>query len=86
VPFLPPKRIQVESGSQEREFWGQRLAGQIGRMVPAETERAKPTPRMPAKCGQISQVSTIPQMARLRGGRDRDRTCDPYHVKVVLFR
>ena len=21
-----------------------------------------------------------------RGGRDRDRTCDPYHVKVVLFR
>jgi hypothetical protein len=23
---------------------------------------------------------------RVRGGRDRDRTCDPYHVKVVLFR
>jgi integrase len=23
---------------------------------------------------------------RLDGGRDRDRTCDPYHVKVVLFR
>jgi hypothetical protein len=22
----------------------------------------------------------------LGGGRDRDRTCDPYHVKVVLFR
>ena len=21
-----------------------------------------------------------------RGGRDRDRTCDPYHVKVVLSR
>ncbi len=21
-----------------------------------------------------------------RGGRDRDRTCDPYHVKVVLYR
>jgi hypothetical protein len=20
------------------------------------------------------------------GGRDRDRTCDPYHVKVVLSR
>jgi hypothetical protein len=20
------------------------------------------------------------------GGRDRDRTCDPYHVKVVLIR
>jgi hypothetical protein len=23
---------------------------------------------------------------RKNGGRDRDRTCDPYHVKVVLFR
>jgi integrase len=23
---------------------------------------------------------------RVDGGRDRDRTCDPYHVKVVLFR
>ena len=22
----------------------------------------------------------------VNGGRDRDRTCDPYHVKVVLFR
>src|SRR5262245_4785319 len=24
--------------------------------------------------------------AEKHGGRDRDRTCDPYHVKVVLFR
>jgi hypothetical protein len=24
--------------------------------------------------------------SRVNGGRDRDRTCDPYHVKVVLFR
>jgi hypothetical protein len=23
---------------------------------------------------------------RISGGRDRDRTCDPYHVKVVLYR
>ena len=22
----------------------------------------------------------------INGGRDRDRTCDPYHVKVVLYR
>ncbi len=32
-----------------------------------------------------------PLWGRLRrgpynGGRDRDRTCDPYHVKVVLSR
>ena len=85
-PSLPPKRIQVESGSQEREFWGQRLAGQIGPTFPAETERPKPTARMPAKCGHISQVSTNPQMARMRGGCDRDRTCDPYHVKVGRLR
>jgi hypothetical protein len=32
---------------------------------------------------------SIPKNAiksRKNGGRDRDRTCDPYHVKVVLFR
>ena len=31
----------------------------------------------------------IPEMLgkqRVGGGHDRDRTCDPYHVKVVLFR
>jgi hypothetical protein len=26
------------------------------------------------------------EKSRKNGGRDRDRTCDPYHVKVVLFR
>jgi len=25
-------------------------------------------------------------LRRRDGGRDRDRTCDPYHVKVVLSR
>jgi hypothetical protein len=34
-----------------------------------------------AKGGQNWQVFTNCQMARLSGGRDRDRTCDPYHVK-----
>ena len=28
---------------------------------------------------------TTPPMGK-DGGRDRDRTCDPYHVKVVLSR
>ena len=31
----------------------------------------------------------IPEMLKKqgdRGGHDRDRTCDPYHVKVVLSR
>jgi len=25
-------------------------------------------------------------LMKKHGGCDRDRTCDPYHVKVVLFR
>ena len=33
---------------------------------------------------------TVPESSRKsltgNGGRDRDRTCDPYHVKVVLYR
>jgi hypothetical protein len=29
---------------------------------------------------------TIPPLRVRNGGRDRDRTCDPYHVKVVLSR
>jgi integrase len=31
-------------------------------------------------------IPELPAKQRVRGGRDRDRTCDPYHVKVVLFR
>ena len=28
----------------------------------------------------------LPPLLEIVGGRDRDRTCDPYHVKVVLYR
>jgi hypothetical protein len=42
--------------------------------------------KKPANGGPSSQVSITSRIARLDGGRDRDRTCDPYHVKVVLFR
>ena len=28
-------------------------------------------------------IAQQPNFARIDGGRDRDRTCDPYHVKVV---
>jgi hypothetical protein len=30
-------------------------------------------------------IEQQPNFARIDGGRDRDRTCDPYHVKVVLL-
>jgi hypothetical protein len=32
------------------------------------------------------QFPKVFEKPRQNGGRDRDRTCDPYHVKVVLFR
>jgi hypothetical protein len=38
---------------------------------------------------QAIGARVIPEMLRkqrVRGGHDRDRTCDPYHVKVVLSR
>ena len=31
-------------------------------------------------------VTRLQRKDRISGGRDRDRTCDPYHVKVVLYR
>jgi hypothetical protein len=36
--------------------------------------------------GPKSTTQNNPQVFDIDGGRDRDRTCDPYHVKVVLFR
>jgi hypothetical protein len=41
--------------------------------------------------GELEKIGArvMPQeleSSRDSGGRDRDRTCDPYHVKVVLFR
>jgi hypothetical protein len=35
-----------------------------------------------ASRGLSSRVSGYLEISRLRGGCDRDRTCDPYHVKV----
>ena len=41
-----------------------------------------------ATCVQVplSEASGVFENPGKSGGRDRDRTCDPYHVKVVLFR
>ena len=35
-------------------------------------------------CELVGQV--LDELGDLNGGRDRDRTCDPLHVKEVLFR
>src|SRR5258708_16746073 len=43
------------------------------------TDAGKPQLRL-AGCEKGERGSSL----RLDGGHDRDRTCDPYHVKVVL--
>jgi hypothetical protein len=39
-----------------------------------------------AALAPTQDVGKTPQIPDNSGGRDRDRTCDPYHVKVVLYR
>jgi hypothetical protein len=62
-------------------------ASSVGGGIEAYERRANiysRTLRSGAGAGPESQMKTIVNF--LNGGRDRDRTCDPYHVKVVLFR
>ena len=42
--------------------------------------------KKPAIGGHLSRRSTVCEKSGMDGGRDRDRTCDPLHVKEVLFR
>ena len=42
--------------------------------------------KSPQFAGKIRECGTRSDPYELGGGRDRDRTCDPYHVKVVLSR
>jgi hypothetical protein len=43
--------------------------------------------RLNGEGGPLSRVGDgICGSVELDGGHDRDRTCDPYHVKVVLSR
>jgi hypothetical protein len=55
---------------------------QTGLVGPAEATLVRAT------CVQVAAASIGGSFlsAWKDGGRDRDRTCDPYHVKVVLFR
>ena len=38
------------------------------------------------RCGRDERRPRAVRSGEMDGGRDRDRTCDPYHVKVVLYR
>jgi hypothetical protein len=42
--------------------------------------------KTPLLAGFFAFSSFVDRKQRLGGGRDRDRTCDPLHVKEVLFR
>jgi hypothetical protein len=50
------------------------------RPAPAERRSRKANTTKPADSGLTWPVSIKRQRIRLRGGCDRDRTCDPYHV------
>ena len=38
------------------------------------------------KMSEVTSLGSSRNSLTGNGGRDRDRTCDPYHVKVVLYR
>ena len=76
----------AEHERRERDFSPRRPAARYGLMRRQKLRARKLKAKKPADRGPSSRVSTNCEIARLDGGRDRDRTCDPYHVKVVLFR
>jgi hypothetical protein len=53
---------------------------------PQRLKGAKPVAEIPAQRGLSEPGWKLPGSEGLGGGHDRDRTCDPYHVKVVLSR
>src|SRR5262249_58901106 len=61
-----------------------RLATEKGRARYRRPDAEKSTTRKAANRGLTLPVSGNLVIGRLRGGCDRDRTCDPYHVKVVV--
>ena len=78
-PFCRPSTSSRER-SQEREFWGQRLAGQLRSHVPRRDLRAKTHTEMPAKCGHISPGSDKSANRLLIGaGSYADR-----HAKLLI--
>jgi hypothetical protein len=72
----------AERRRQERDFLPRRPPPQYGLMRRQEQRDRKLRANKPTNRGPRLQVSTKLRMARLGGGCDRDRTCDPYHVKV----
>ena len=76
------------SGGPGTGIFAAETGGPNGRPLHSETERPNEHPqKSPPNAGHFprSPRSRLEQ-PECDGGRDRDRTCDPYHVKEVLFR
>ena len=74
-PFPGTGILRPETGDEFPEFW--------------LTETLDANPRVlktPRLVGSFRGLCVRSRNKRLGGGRDRDRTCDPLHVKEVLFR
>jgi hypothetical protein len=69
--------LDAETGGQNRPE---------RRQAPPEIERAEQYRRKSQRNGLSRGGVGICGFVELDGGHDRDRTCDPYHVKVVLSR
>jgi hypothetical protein len=61
------------------------FARDIGRAAPSSVFAAL-KPRRTHFALVVLAGSATRSLGAKRGGHDRDRTCDPYHVKVVLSR
>jgi hypothetical protein len=51
--------------------------------VRRDQKELKPGAQIPAQTAYLNSTGNYPGSGGLAGGHDRDRTCDPYHVKVA---
>lgn len=86
--MLPHKPLGVANlGEPLRLIWTCRLSLRFLIVAICLAPRARVVPSVALEGSVLGRPSRNP-LIRLKkaGGRDRDRTCDPYHVKVVLSR
>ena len=80
----------LNPGRRERNFWMQRRDAKIGlrdrKSVSRDGKSGTIPTKIPTETAYSEAALGFAVWVGLGGGRDRDRTCDPYHVKVVLFR
>jgi hypothetical protein len=68
---------------QEREFANQRLRAEIVEFERRDSAVQSYRGEIAADCGPFSTVSRKARKARLGGGHDKDRTCDPLIKSLI---